>query len=163
MLQNLAFTRESTNIFGGAYTARALAGLIDRISIPDERKITEKGQNINDVCRELYKKYTNGELRKRGVADHLKIKYNSAIISLLVWSLLFNHALGHPNVKITALCCFDTVGSLGIPHTGIFGGLRILKYFIKKREFMETDPASSKPNRSPQLLFHNLTIFTNSC
>jgi hypothetical protein len=107
------------NILTGAFAARHLATLIEKVGLPKDNK--------GEVNRLLFKKYIAGKLRKRGVADHLRAKYKC-----------------HKNVEIEALCCFDTVGSLGIPHTGIFGITKIARLWTKKMEFHETDPAHSK-------------------
>jgi hypothetical protein len=49
---------------------------------------------------------------------------------------------GYRNVQIAALCCFDTVGSLGIP---MFGPARILKIFRSKHQFHDTDVTPGTP------------------
>jgi hypothetical protein len=48
---------------------------------------------------------------------------------------------GHRNVQITALCCFDTVGALGLP---MCGPARILKIFRSKHQFHDTDVTPGK-------------------
>jgi hypothetical protein len=48
---------------------------------------------------------------------------------------------GHRNVQIEALCCFDTVGALGVP---LFGPARIFQIFRKKHQFHDTNVTPSK-------------------
>lgn len=45
----------------------------------------------------------------------------------------------HPDVPISFLGAFDTVGSLGIPKTGILRVLKLSDPFIKRLEFHDTD------------------------
>ncbi|KAI8635267.1 hypothetical protein F5Y19DRAFT_5640 [Xylariaceae sp. FL1651] len=70
----------------------------------------------------------SGKFRERGVTDHLRAKYHCRPVS------------------IKALICLDTVGSLGIPRTGIFGLFGILVPFVKKHEFLETNMSSNVEN-----------------
>ncbi|KAH8765217.1 hypothetical protein F5882DRAFT_14929 [Hyaloscypha sp. PMI_1271] len=95
----------------GSYTARALAGLLARIGIP--RNVNQKS------LKKLYKMYFKQELKQPGVAERVMNEYNC-----------------HRNVQIEALCCFDTVGALGIP---LFGPARILQIFRSKHQFHDTD------------------------
>ena len=46
-------------------------------------------------------------------------------------------------MKIDALCCFDTVGSLGLPHTGLAKPLAILRLGRKKPQDVVSDVASN--------------------
>ncbi|KAI3327309.1 hypothetical protein HD806DRAFT_389159 [Xylariaceae sp. AK1471] len=110
----------------GAYAARSVVGFLDRIGIP---------QCDKDVLLELYVQYMSGRLRQRGVADHLRVKYRCK------------------PVTIKALICLDTVGSLGIPRTGIFGLFDFLTPFIKNREFLETNVSSNV-----EYLYHALAL-----
>jgi Uncharacterized alpha/beta hydrolase domain (DUF2235) len=50
---------------------------------------------------------------------------------------------GHDHVEVGFLGCVDTVGSLGIPRTGIFSVLRLLDIFIRRLEFHETNLGES--------------------
>ena len=68
-----------TDSVQGSTTARALACLIDRIGIPDDKAIRQKGLDTDDICRDLYHKYINGRLRKPRVSGHLKGKYKSKL------------------------------------------------------------------------------------
>ncbi|OAA58807.1 hypothetical protein ISF_06590 [Cordyceps fumosorosea ARSEF 2679] len=57
------------------------------------------------------------------------------------------------HVEVKTLLCIDTVGALGIPHTGVFGFLKMLSPLIKKQQFMETNAASNV-----QVLLHVLAL-----
>ncbi|CAM1506157.1 Fc.00g057980.m01.CDS01 [Cosmosporella sp. VM-42] len=109
----------------GAYTGRSFVGFLDRVGLPSNRD--------RHILHDLYENYTSGKFLKRGVTPHLRKKYNCR------------------DVRIKTMICIDTVGSLGIPHTGIFGFFNILKPFIKRQEFMETNAAS-------RAMFHALAL-----
>ncbi|KAF2461969.1 hypothetical protein BDY21DRAFT_375870 [Lineolata rhizophorae] len=111
----------------GAYTARSFAGLLYRVGVP---------QHKNDkTYRLLVNAYCQRDVRKQGVPEHLRKKYECK------------------NVEIAALCCFDTVGSLGIPNTGVLGVLKLSHFFYQEFEFHETHPA---PNT--KFIFHALAL-----
>ncbi|KEY65493.1 hypothetical protein S7711_09284 [Stachybotrys chartarum IBT 7711] len=111
----------------GAYTGRSVVGFLDRLGIPECNK---------DVLHMLYDTYTSGQLRQRGVADHLRVKYKCR------------------QVHVQALICVDTVGSLDIPYSGIYGVFKIIFPFIKKQDFMETNVSSVVQRMRHALALH---------
>ncbi|KAH8590660.1 hypothetical protein B0O99DRAFT_691438 [Bisporella sp. PMI_857] len=118
----------------GAWAARYLAMLIDLIGLPkdgDER-----------LFHRLYKACSNSSIFKKGATERLLDGYDC-------WT----------NVKIDALCCFDTVGSLGLPITGIAKPLTILRLWRKKKPDLISDVASNV-----QFSFHCLSLHeTREC
>jgi hypothetical protein len=52
--------------------------------------------------------------------------------------------IGIEPVLIEALCCFDTVGTRGIPKTGLLGILKLSPTCFSKHEFRETSPGDSE-------------------
>ncbi|KAI0152955.1 hypothetical protein GGR57DRAFT_468430 [Xylariaceae sp. FL1272] len=110
----------------GAYTARCLVTFLSLLGLP---------QCDRESLHKLYSKYLSGQLRRRGVADHLRVKYKCR------------------DITIKSLVCIDTVGAMGIPRTGLFSLLNILHPFIKKSEFLGTDVASNV-----ELMFHALAL-----
>ncbi|OCL09051.1 hypothetical protein AOQ84DRAFT_29218 [Glonium stellatum] len=112
----------------GAYTARSLAGLLSLVGVP--------GGKNSKLNRKLYDRYVRGDLKKRGVAEYMKRRHECE------------------DVVIDVLCCFDTVGSLGIPRTGLSGVLRLSGLLSKKHEFHQTDPAPNILNTFHALALH---------
>ncbi|KAK8029858.1 hypothetical protein PG993_011149 [Apiospora rasikravindrae] len=88
-------------IVGGAWAARYLAMLIDVLGLP--RDGDERLYNM------LYKACHRDTIITREAAEQMLQGYER-------WT----------DVKIDALCCFDTVGSLGLPLTGLAKPLAIL-------------------------------------
>ncbi|KAJ4153247.1 hypothetical protein LMH87_009744 [Akanthomyces muscarius] len=111
----------------GSYTGRSFIGFLDRVGLPTD--------GDRHILHHLYNKYTSGEFLKRDVASHLRRKYNCV------------------HVEIKTLLCIDTVGALGIPHTGIFSLLDLLPPLIRKQQFMEANAASNV-----QVLLHALAL-----
>jgi hypothetical protein len=88
---------DTIHLFGfsrGAYTARSICGLICRLGI-----LTKRGM---DGFYQIYKDYMEGNmLKKPGYVEELQAKDGGSLVT--------------PNVNVTTIGCFDTVGSLGIP------------------------------------------------
>ncbi|KUJ24005.1 uncharacterized protein LY89DRAFT_727055 [Mollisia scopiformis] len=78
----------------GAWAARYLAMLIDMIGLPKD--------GDEALFHRLYKACDNATILDESVAARLMEGYDC-------WQ----------DVKINALCCFDTVGSFGLPLTGL--------------------------------------------
>ncbi|KAI1476311.1 hypothetical protein F4774DRAFT_393092 [Daldinia eschscholtzii] len=110
----------------GAYIARCVAGFLNRLGLP---------QCDRDIMRQLYSKYTSGSLLQRGVADRLLKQYNCR------------------QITIKSLICIDTVGSLGIPRTGLFGLFHTISPPMRKYKFLETDIESNV-----EKVFHALAL-----
>jgi uncharacterized protein (DUF2235 family) len=51
----------------GAYAIRCIVGFLNRIGIPDCNTA---------ILHDLYAQYTSGKLLRRGVAEHLRTKYD---------------------------------------------------------------------------------------
>ncbi|KAK7911904.1 hypothetical protein PG985_014385 [Apiospora marii] len=85
-----------------AWAARYLAKLIEVVGLP-ERGDGKLYKRLYNVCRK-------DSIITHEVAQELLDGYNC-----------------HKGVKIDALCCFDTVGSLGIPLTGVAKPLAIFR------------------------------------
>lgn len=87
---------DSIHLFGfsrGAYTARSICGLICRIGI-----LTKRGM---DDFYTVYNDYMNGKTRDDAYVKGLQARDEGSWVT--------------PNVKVTTIGCWDTVGSLGIP------------------------------------------------
>ncbi|KAF4968002.1 hypothetical protein FSARC_4563 [Fusarium sarcochroum] len=78
-----------------AWAARELARVIDAVGLPEDRG----DENFFNL---LYNAYDNNPRPGRDILDEVVGTHKS-------W----------PDVKIDALCCFDTVGSLGLPLFGV--------------------------------------------
>jgi hypothetical protein len=63
---------------------------------------------------------------------------------------------GHKNVIIGFLGCFDTVGSLGIPDTGILAFLKLSKPLRKRIQFHQTKLGNSECVS----IFYDVTVLT---
>jgi type VI secretion system (T6SS) phospholipase Tle1-like effector len=64
--------------------------------------------------------------------------------------------VGHRDVKIDFLGCFDTVATLGIPRSGVLSPLKALPW--KSRfDFHELDPMESKSSSIISTQYHPLT------
>jgi len=92
---------DTIHLFGfsrGAYTARSICGLICRIGV-----LTKKGMSSFYQVYQDYqaKKYRNDP----GAVAELQAREGGSLVT--------------PNVKVKTICCWDTVGSLGIPSVGV--------------------------------------------
>ena len=123
----------------GAWAARYLAKIVEIAGLPkngDEKffhdlyKACDSGSIFNKTTKNLFKGY---ECQSKPAPSH------SPPVQYLV--LL---DAGWQDVKISALCCFDTVGSLGLPLTGLAKPLAVLQMGKKKKPDMVSDVASSK-------------------
>lgn len=127
---------DTIHLFGfsrGAYTARSICGLICRLGVLKKRGM--------DNFYDIYQDYVTGRLRDDAVVAELHAREDGSWV--------------HPNIVVTTIGCFDTVGSLGIPTlpipllghavSGVFNG--------KKYSFHDTD-------LSPRVLhaFHALAL-----
>lgn len=96
----------------GAYTVRSLAGLIHTCGLVRRRHLHKVGE-----AYKLYRK-EGSQLDADGSVKKFREDYGERI-------------------KIKLLCCFDTVGSLGIPET-VFG-MTMPKAWRKQYEFHSTE------------------------
>ncbi|CCX15030.1 Similar to Uncharacterized protein YEL023C; acc. no. P39992 [Pyronema omphalodes CBS 100304] len=127
---------DTIHLFGfsrGAYTARSICGLICRLGV-----LTKRGM---DDFYNIYQAYISGRLRDQAYLDELQTREKGALVI--------------PNVEVTTIGCFDTVGSLGIPTLPIpfFGRALSGVVNAKKYLFHDTD-------LSPKVLhaFHALAL-----
>ncbi|KAF8473598.1 hypothetical protein BDZ91DRAFT_759963 [Kalaharituber pfeilii] len=129
-----AFKQARVGMIGfsrGAYTARSICGLINRVGI-----LTRRGM---DQFFTVYNDYQQCKLDLK-YAEDLATRENGALV--------------HKNSSfITAILCFDTVGSLGIPSIGY------LKWrdFNKQFEFHDTGINMGKVG----FAFHALALDEN--
>ncbi|KAF8542798.1 hypothetical protein BDD12DRAFT_727926 [Trichophaea hybrida] len=127
---------DTIHLFGfsrGAYTARSICGLICRLGI-----LTKRGM---DRFYQIYKDYMAGRLREPGYVEALQAEDGGALVT--------------PDVNVTTIGCFDTVGALGIPTLPVPGLGHALSGVVnaKKYSFHATD-------LSPRVLhaFHALAL-----
>ncbi|RPA99856.1 hypothetical protein L873DRAFT_1827826 [Choiromyces venosus 120613-1] len=127
---------DTIHLFGfscGAYTARSICGLVCRIGI-----LMKKGMDNFYQVYEDYriKKYRNDP---SAVAE-LQAREGGSLVT--------------PNVKVKTICCWDTVGSLGIPSVGaLVIGNWIAGIEQEKYGFHDTDLSPRVENAS-----HALTL-----
>lgn len=115
-LANNYYPGDSVVLLGfsrGAFTARSIAGLVNRIGI-----LTRKGM---DQFFEIYKDYREFKLLDKKYAEELAKRDNGTLVH-------------KDSSYVTAIACFDTVGSLGIPSMGIFKW----RDFNRKFQFHDT-------------------------
>ncbi|KAH7196378.1 uncharacterized protein B0J16DRAFT_408120 [Fusarium flagelliforme] len=110
----------------GAWAARYLALIISLIGLPE--------YGDNEFFHLLYKECKNNPILKRPKAQKL--------FSYKRWT----------DVEIEAQCCFDTVGSLGLP---LFGLARPLAFF--RRGTRKEDSVSTVP-KNVKYSFHALSL-----
>ncbi|VUC30882.1 unnamed protein product [Clonostachys rosea] len=101
----------------GSYTARSFVGFLDRVGLP--------AQSNRSNLRELYEKYVSGKFLQGREALHLRAKHKCR------------------DIRIKAMICIDTVGSLGFPRTGAFGLFNFLRSSVNRHKFMEPHAASN--------------------
>jgi len=105
----------------GAYTARAVAGLICEFGL-----LTKEGL---EGFGEVYSRYTKNTLDAEAV-NMLAAKYHRI-----------------PTVPIKFIGIWDTVGSLGVPQLYIFGyKARILNYLLRKAQTFQLHRVELYPN-----------------
>ncbi|KAK4652267.1 hypothetical protein QC762_0101240 [Podospora pseudocomata] len=121
----------STKMKGGAWAARYLAKLIDIVGLPE--KPDER------FHKKVYKACKKGRLcdPERVYVGKLRQRY------------------GCYNVSIDALCCFDTVGSLGWPVTGL---AKPLKFLCKLGKQQNTNDLVSEVADNVRFPFHALSL-----
>ncbi|KAI0198835.1 hypothetical protein F4808DRAFT_246452 [Astrocystis sublimbata] len=102
----------------GAWAARYLAKLIEIIGLP--KNGNEKHFNL------LYKACDNNSIFDKDLAAHLCRDKEH-------W----------PDVQIDALCCFDTVGSLGVPLFGLAKPLVVLRRLRRRKPDIISDVAQN--------------------
>ncbi|CAZ85424.1 unnamed protein product [Tuber melanosporum] len=91
---------DTIHLFGfsrGAYTARSICGLVCRIGI-----LTKKGM---DNFYQVYQDYQAKKFRSQSAVAEFQAREGGSLVI--------------PNVRVKTICCWDTVGSLGIPSTGV--------------------------------------------
>jgi len=115
----------------GAFTARSICGLVNRVGI-----LTRKGM---DGFYQVFKDYCDSTLDKQK-ADELAQKENGTLV----------HKKSN---RITAISCFDTVGSLGIPSVGFL----TWRDFNKQYQFHDTGLNLGKV----EYAFHALALDEN--
>ncbi|KAH8600093.1 hypothetical protein B0O99DRAFT_348494 [Bisporella sp. PMI_857] len=96
----------------GAFIAIVVASLLDLAGIP-------KGQD-DEVTLDLFNKFWNNELENPAVSRAMKEKYNCI------------------DVPVNFLGCFEAVGALGVPHTGILKVLDVTPRCVRSLEFNNT-------------------------
>ncbi|MCJ1248120.1 hypothetical protein MMC30_005335 [Trapelia coarctata] len=127
-IQNRSSFIESLNPITGAFAAVHLAGLISCIGIP------QKDPKIS--AETLYKRY------KHGYLDQTKHRWTS-----------IQEFKCHESVPIKALALFDTVGTLGIPKTGMLNFLN----FVPGRPYMK-GMQQPKCIKRVENIFHALAL-----
>ncbi|KAF8989790.1 hypothetical protein BDQ17DRAFT_420130 [Cyathus striatus] len=114
----------------GAYTARAVSGLISNIGLLGKTSL----HKFYEIYHEYQKKRNTIESEERWE------NYVRVVVDELD---------RQPNVKIKIVGCWDTVGSLGLPETSLVRGLG----FNRKYEFHSTQLSTSIENA-----FHCLAL-----
>lgn len=128
--------------------AVVLASLLDLAGIPQDQD--------DEVTQDLFNKYWKNELEDPETSQRVKAA-NSCRSSYLMISYLHNYVLIYPyflgiDVPIKFLGCFDMVGALGVPHTGILKFLKWTPKIMKSLEFNNTILPSS--SLLPLFLLH---------
>lgn len=120
---------DKINLIGysrGAFTVRSLAGMINKVGLVDWKKAADEmglaeEEVRNDpalkkqVIQDLFDFYKDKDRPKVKPSDPQSVELRKK------WS--YADAEGNVTSKITALACFDTVGSLGIPAHILFSNL----------------------------------------
>jgi uncharacterized protein (DUF2235 family) len=104
---------DAVYLFGfsrGAYTARALAGLVRNCGIVDPDKVAalEPARTLDDVLQEAFRLYRDRQPATSPVASR---------------AVQFRARHAHPDFHIACIGVWDTVGALGIPVTPTLSGL----------------------------------------
>lgn len=124
-------TGDEVFLFGfsrGAYTARALAGLISTAGIIDRGSLEHSPG--------LYRAYQEGEAALAKFEAEFRSLYTAR------------------DAKIMVVGCWDTVGSLGIPQTW----LTWFKESNTRDQFFDTDLSDSEIPPAPLFCFWNLSL-----
>lgn len=109
--------REGDQIFligfsRGAFTARSVAGMIGEIGLLTRAGLPSFSEIFDDFAHRWDDKYVskvpNSPFPEKGPYDHHYV------------AELERRGLTKLNIPIKAVCCWDTVGSLGIPRPSIF-------------------------------------------
>ena len=117
-------TPGSDPAIAGAWAARYLAKLIELVGLP-------KDGGDQRFSHDLYKACGDGS-----IFDDANTATSKKLLA---------ERESWPNVKISALCCFDTVGSLGLPRTGLAKPLALFANIRKKQKpGLVSDVASSR-------------------
>ncbi|KAK0659139.1 hypothetical protein QBC41DRAFT_351258 [Cercophora samala] len=117
----------------GAWAARYLAKLIDIVGLP--RKLDD----MERFCKKVYK-----ACKERRLCDPERVYVGK-----------LRQRFQCHNVNIDALCCFDTVGSLGWPVTGLAKPLTI---FRKLRSQQNANDLVSEVANNVRFSFHALAL-----
>ncbi|KAK5064731.1 hypothetical protein LTR84_000565 [Exophiala bonariae] len=114
----------------GAFTARSIGGMIGalglltRAGLPFFNEIFEDWEHRFDERYES--KYPETPFPDKGPFDQHYVDE------------LVKRGLTIMNVPIKAICCWDTVGSLGIPKTGLLSSIGIVNPGVHEYEFYDT-------------------------
>lgn len=114
----------------GAFTARSIGGMIGalglltRTGLPYFNEIFEDWEHRFDDRYES--KYPDTPFPNKGPFDQHYVDE------------LVKRGLTIMNVPIKAICCWDTVGSLGIPKTGLLSSVGIMNPGVHEYEFYDT-------------------------
>lgn len=119
----------------GAYMSQVLAGLLDCVGLPQHQ--SEKR------LKKYFQLFWDNKLDDIGVREQLKAdhKCERLLLGTARAQLTPHEAL---EVSIQFLGCLDTVGSLGVPNTGLLTPLRWTPRLIKHLQFRDTKVPSSK-------------------